>query len=175
MAFGKEIVGFSLDTKGFDQSMKKLELSVKDFSPVTKTIEKVFLATAKRRAWSASGLKSRTGELKGAVTSFSGKVSFGVGLRTKKGEDLVLAKAATHTFGRAKWSNKQDSKRIKVRGYDRRRGEERHAKYIYVKKRRSPFGDIPARPFMPQILPDREVRRIEEMLTDYIRKAMSNV
>jgi len=137
---------------GFGPVTEELaRLRIKDFSPVMAQIKDRFMAPAARAAWAASGLHSRSGELEGAVTPFAGKVSAGVGVRTIKGRDLVLPKAIVHTYGRKKWANK--------RTINRKTG-----KY----KRRSPWGDIQARPFTPNELPAGAKAEAEQMIVDFI-------
>lgn len=124
---------------------------IKDFSPVMETIRQSYMVPAARSAWAGSGLVSRSGELESAITPFSGKVSAGVGIRTVKGRDLVLPKAAVHTFGRKKFANK-------------RRRNKKTGKYF----RRSPWGDIPARPFTPDNLPAAAKAGAEQLIVDFI-------
>jgi hypothetical protein len=140
-------------TSGFGVLADELQrLLVRDFTPVMAKIRDRYMEPLARSAWASSGLKSRTGELAGAVTPFAGKVSAGIGLRTTKGKDLVLAKAYAHTFGRKKASSKRGVNR-KTRKY----------------KRPSPWGDIPARPFIPSALPSHLREPIENMIKEYIR------
>lgn len=137
---------------GFGPLAEELaRLLIKDFSPVMTTIKDRFMVPLARASWTASGLHSRSGELEGAITPFAGKVSAGIGVRTVKGRDLVLPKAIVHTYGRKKWANK--------RGFNRKTGKSR---------RRSPWGDIPARPFTPDSLPAGYKAEAEQMIVDFI-------
>ena len=148
----KEIVSVTGNTEEFSKVMKTLGSKIQDFSPVTEKIRSSYLVPLAARSWSASGLHSRTGDLHAAVTPFSGKMSIGIGLRTNRGKDLILAKAATHTFGRKKFSNKRGKnwKRLQFR-------------------KRSPWGDIPARRFIPVSMPRAVNSWISTMVIDYIR------
>lgn len=138
--------------QGFGVFAEELaRLRVRDFTPVMEEIRDVYMAPAAKMAWEASGLHSRSGELEGAVTPFSGTVSSGVGIRTVKGRDLVLPKAITHTYGRKKFSNK-------------RRINRKTGKY----RRRSPWGDIPARPFTPEELSGTAKAGAEKMIVEFI-------
>lgn len=137
---------------GFGPVAEELaRLRVKDFTPVMEAIKQRFMEPMAHASWAASGLHSRTGELEGAITPFSGKVSAGVGVRTTKGRDLVLPKAIVHTYGRKKWASK--------RGFNRKTKQA---------KRRSPWGDIPARPFIPQDMPAGYKAAAEQMIVDFI-------
>ena len=140
-------------TSGFATLADELSrLLVRDFTPVMTKIRDRYMAPLAERAWAESGLHVRTGELKGAITPFAGKVSAGIGLRTSRGKDLVLAKATTHAFGRKK-------------GEAKRRMSRKTKKL----KRPSPWGDVPARPFTPDALPAAMVEPIQDLIREYIR------
>lgn len=124
---------------------------VRDFSPVLSQAKSLYMQPMARRAWASSGLKSKSGALKKAITPFSGKSSLGVWLRTSKGKDLVLAKANVHTYGRKKHENRQ--------GINRKTG---------ARRRPSPWGDIPARPFMPVIMPAGYRTALERKIRGYV-------
>ena len=142
---------------GFSPIAEELaRMRVRDFTPVMGDIRDKYMRPLAQAAWAGSGLRSISGELHGAVTPFAGKVSAGVGLRTVKGRDLVLAKAITHTFGRDKWSSK-------------RRFDRKTRKY----RRRSPWGDIPARPFTPSTLPGPMQSEVESMVIEYVRNQLA--
>jgi phage gpG-like protein len=126
-------------------------LRIKDFSPVMAKIRDRYMEPAAQTAWAGSGLQSRSGELERSITAFAGKVSAGVGVRTIKGRDLVLPKAIVHSFGRKKFANK-------------RRLNKKSKKYF----RRSPWGDIPARPFTPNELPASTKAAAEKMIVEFI-------
>jgi len=135
-------------TKEFARILKNSE----DLSPAMQQIEQEVFVPAARSGWATSGLHSRSGALHGAITPFSGKVSAGIGLRAKGGrrdKGLVFAKAFTHTFGRKKWSSRRvkykSGWRVSSKG-ELKRTNRASKEYIVVK---SPWGDIPARPFMP--------------------------
>lgn len=126
-------------------------LLVRDFTPVMQQIKAKYMEPAATASWAGSGLHSRSGELHGAVATFAGKVSAGVGVMTVKGKDLVLPKAYTQTFGRKKFSNQ--------RGRNRKTGKLR---------RRSPWGDIPPRPFIPETLPPSVTAEIKSMIVEFL-------
>lgn len=126
-------------------------LVVKDFTPVMEQIRDKFMVPAAKTAWAASGLQSRSGELEAAITPFAGKTSAGVGVRTIKGRDLVLPKAIVHTFGRKKFANKRRRNRKTGKDF-----------------RRSPWGDIPARPFTPTSMSSAVLKTAEQMVVEFI-------
>lgn len=141
----KPVVNLLGNLSSFDASIARLR--VKDFSPVMEKISRRYLKTMARRGWSASGLHSISGELKRAITPFDGKRSAGVGLRTSKGRDKVLPKAIAHTYGVKKHSGKRRSSKT---------------------TRRSPWGTIPARPFMPGSMPESYQRGAQQLIADFI-------
>ncbi len=143
----KQIVSMTADLSNIDALFASLR--IRDFSPVTKKVESRFLRSARRRGWGTSGLKSRSGELFRAVTTFSGKRSAGIGIRTDKGKDLVLPKTIVHTYGKRKHSNPVHKK-------GRKSG------------RRSPWGDIPARPFIPTKLTPAAIRGTENLIMEFV-------
>ena len=164
-----------IEAKVVDNMTPTLQRMLKkghDFSPVMARVEREIFAPLKLTAWGRSGLHSISGELFRAVETWHGKSSAGVTLKKKKAFDLVPPKAVTHTYGRKKFSNKQGYKRIKIRGYDKRRGEDRHAKYVFGEKRRSPWGDIPARPFFPT---KRDFDLKQKIIFRMIQEHLSNV
>jgi hypothetical protein len=116
-----------------------------DLSPVMRRIEREMFAPSIGPAWAKSGLKSRSGELRKAATAWHGKVSAGVTLRTRKGRDLVLAKASTHLQGRKKQAFKKKDF-IKVAGHTRMG---RPVQPFSRKNPGSPWGRISKRPFFP--------------------------
>lgn len=139
---------------GVSDALRKLAQRCSDLSPVMRKIEREVFEPAARSAWASSGLRSKSGELKSAITPFAGKVSSGVGLRSYKGKDLVWPKAVTHTFGRKKGSAKPRSSRVRR---------------LFLRKYQSPWGDIPARPFIPS---EADVRshgnKIINLIEEYI-------
>lgn len=128
-------------------AIEQLVKQGKDLAPAMAEIKRSVFSGLAVRSWGRSGLHVQSGELLRSITPFSGKVSAGIGLRSKKGRDLVWPKAVTHTFGRKKGSSK------------RRMG--RNGKY----RRLSPWGDIPARPFIPV---ETDVRVFEQHITRII-------
>lgn len=139
---------------GVMDALARLAKKSSDLSPVMRKIEQEIFEPEARAAWEASGLHSKSGELKEAITPFAGKVSSGVGLRSYKGRDLVWPKAVTHTFGRKKGSNKPRSSRVRR---------------MFLRKYQTPWGDIPARPFIPSESDIREKSaKIMKLIEDYI-------
>ncbi len=162
-----DLVRVSVDLSGVNQALDRLGRAALDFSPAMRRIEKEVIAPLIGPAWQISGLIARSGALRNAVTPWSGKRSAGVTLRAGRGsydKELVHAKAATHTFGREKWSNKQGYRRSKYRG--------RKKRYLLKKKRRSPWGDIPARPFFPKESTLLQLQgRMEEIIQEHLHAA----
>jgi len=139
---------------GVVDALRRLAKRSEDLSPIMRKIEQEVFAPEAEAAWAASGLHSKSGELKSAITPFAGKVSSGVGLRSYKGRDLVWPKAVTHTFGRKKGSNKPGRSRVRR---------------MFLRKYQTPWGDIPARPFIPS---ESDIRarsgRIMKLIEEYI-------
>ena len=137
----------------------------RDFSPVMERIRDKVFAPAIGPAWASSGLHELTGELRDATTAWSGKRSAGVTLRTSKGKDLVLPKAATHTNGRAKQA-KVRKKTVRIKAHTR------GGKSVGGYERKNlggPWGDIPARPFFPaDEVFTREESKMKTMIEEYL-------
>lgn len=133
--------------------LQRLVKQADDLQPVMRRVESEIIEPEAVQAWSGSGLHSRTGALRAAIVTWHGKVSAGVTLKAKGGRKdvgLIFPKAATHMYGRKKFSSKQGAK----------------------SKRRSPWGDIPARPFFAEAQ-DIERRRgaIITMIEEHLRHA----
>jgi hypothetical protein len=149
----------------FESIAKRAE----DLSPVMSNIKTFMVAPRAARAWLTSGLQSQSGELRDAITTWSGKVSAGVTLRTKKGRDLVLPKGQVHTYGKKKQA-KVKKKQVRVRAHSRAGvniGEHMRT------NPGSPWGDIPARPFFVtgKDFGQGESGKIREMIGKFIKNA----
>ncbi len=136
-----------------------------DLTPVMNRIRGEVFSPAIAPSWALSGLHSASGELRQAITAWSGKRSAGITLRTRKGRDLVLPKAMTHTKGRSKQA-KAKKKILTIKGHSR------GGRSVLGHERRNPgapWGDIPARPFFPDdnILATA-AGLIETMITEHI-------
>lgn len=151
--------------------LQRLARRCSDFSPVMAKVESVILKPLKRSAWDSSGLLSRSGELLGAIDTWHGKTSAGITIRSKRGRDLVIPKAVTHTKGakKGKFGRKRKSE-FKVKGYTARGGRMVAA---YRKKTGVfPWGDIPARKFFPeQEELQRETPVVEKMIKEFLQNA----
>lgn len=145
------------------KKLRRLLRIARNLAPAMRQIERRILMTPIYGAWQRSGLRARSHELRRAVQAWSGKRSAGVSLRSKRGRDLVLPKAFTHTFGAHKqqWHG---------RGANR-------ASYAVTRggttfRRRnpgSPWGAIPARPFFPDRARYEAQRdRMADIITSYI-------
>jgi len=127
--------------------LQRLARKTQDFSRVMGRIESEILRPIRSAALGASELQSRSGELFGAVQTWSGKVSAGISLRSKSGRDLIIAKAITHTQGAKKGSfGRQRKSAYKVKGYST---GGRKVKSYTKKQGIFPWGNIPAREFFP--------------------------
>jgi len=150
-------------TPALQRAMKKAD----DLSPVMAQIEANVLKPLRVSKWAASGLHSRSGALFSAVSTWHGKKSAGVSVKAKRGradKGLVFAKTAIHTRGAKKGSFKQ--------GFHRSKKSSRKLTWITGKKRLSPFGDIPARPFIPE---DDDVGRHNGKIAELIKEYFGDV
>jgi hypothetical protein len=148
-----------------------------NLSPAMQRIKKEVFTPLAFSAWSRSGLHRRSGALQDAITPFAGKFSSGVGLRAGKGrrdKGLVFAKAHAHTFGRKKWSSKRAIFRRGLRLSSK--GIHKWSNKILDSWRtvRSPWGDIPARPFIPN---ESDIKihetRIKAIIEEYLNAQAS--
>jgi hypothetical protein len=135
--------------------------------PVMRRVKDEILDPMVAAAWSASGLQSRSGSLLAAITAWHGRSSAGVTLKAKGGRadvGRVFAKAATHSRGAKKFSFKQ--------GYYRSKKGGRKKSSILKAKRRSPWGDIPAREFFPEEEGlERKKSAIVNMIMEHLQNA----
>lgn len=123
--------------------LRKLLRVARNLAPAMRQIERRVLMVPIAGAWQRSGLRARSHELRKAVQAWSGRRSAGLSLRSKRGRDLVLPKAYTHTFGAHKqqWHGKGKNRA----SYKVTRGGSTFDR----KNPGSPWGAIPARPFFP--------------------------
>jgi hypothetical protein len=123
-------------------ALKRMVRRTKDLSPVMRRVETEIIMPMAVKAFAASGIHSRSGELQRAIQTWHGKKSAGVSVKDH-GKTLATPKAAVLSEGRKKASYK--TKKRPVRAH-RRNGRKvrRHAR-----KSIAPWGDIPARPFIP--------------------------
>lgn len=135
-----------------------------DLSPGLKKVEDGVLRPLKRRAWSGSGIRSRSGELKESVVTFHGKRSAGISVHTVPGKDLIIPKAHTLTKG-AKRHQFRVKKPPLVRAY-RRLGRlvAPHRRFMIG----TPFGDVKARPFVPKRLEPADERKAAEIIKEHM-------
>lgn len=150
-------------------TLSKMARNLDDFTPVMARVEREILKPMRLSAWAGSGLHSRTGQLLGAVTPWHGKTSAGITLKTKRGSDLILAKAATHSRGAAKGSfDRRKKKQWKVKGYTTGSGRKVRA---HIKRGGVfPWADIPAREFFitKQDL-ENQKPRVGAMIQEYLQ------
>lgn len=149
-------------TPGLHQIAKMAD----NFKPVAARIEREILKPLRAAEWSKSGLQSRTGALLRAITTWHGEKSAGVTLKAKGGrKDVgrIFAKAATHTSGAKKFSFKQ--------GYHRSKKGSAKKSSIIKAKRRSPWGDIPARQFFPE---EQDLQSKKPAIIEMIKEHLQN-
>lgn len=141
-----------------------------DMSELTERVRATYMEPLKEASWMGSGLRSRSGELSGAIRTFAGKSTVGIGIQKPGTRSLVMAKAYTHTLGVRKFGFKQ---RLTKR--DIEHAEVRKKLGLFKGKRRSPWGAIPARPFMPVTVPDSVVVGIRELFARYIDDRLGRI
>jgi len=141
-----------------------------DMSDLTEKIRTTYMEPLKESSWMGSGLHSRSGELEDAVHTFAGKSTVGIGLQKPGTRSLVMAKAYTHTLGVRKFGFKQRLTRRDVE-----HAETRKKLGLYKDKRRSPWGAIPSRPFMPVSVPDSVVVGIRELFSRYVDDRLGRI
>jgi len=153
-------------------SLQRMAKNISDFRPVMARVEKEIFKPLRLAHWGRSGLRSRSGELFASVETWHGKRSAGVSLKTKAGHDLVIPKAMTQSRGAKKNAfSKRRKKQWKIKSHIRR-GVKISA---HVKSKGPlPWGDIPARPFMPE---DQDLKQhqsaIGKMVGEYIQDVFS--
>ena len=149
-------------------TLQRMAKHITNFKPVMARVENEVFKPLRITAWGRSGLRSRSGELFAAVKTWHGERSAGVTLKSDRGHDLILPKAMTQTQGAKKNAfSRRRKKQWKVKGYSRRGVKVKaHTK----SKGPLPWGDIPARQFMPK---DRDLEQhkaaIGRMTEEYIQ------
>lgn len=149
--------------------LEYLAVRVKNLAPAMQQIELQVMAPLKRMAWSDSGIKSETGEIKKAVETFSGKRSAGVGFKTgglgRTDAGLAVARGSLLTRGARKHQYRRH-RRVTVKAHSRRGMViSEHLRDNHG----SPWGDVKARPFLPTTLPGGDEKKIIEILGDYVQ------
>lgn len=149
---------------GITPAMKRKLKRTRDMSSAMRKIETTVIRPLRSRAWSGSGLESQSGELKDSVTTFHGKKSAGLSVRSKAGHDLIIPKAVTHLRGAKRYAFRKKSRArvkshhrdgAKVRSYSRRNPG-------------SPWGRIKKRGFLPTKFSTADIARITQTLKEYI-------
>lgn len=144
--------------------LRRLLKKARDLRPAMRRIESTVLSLSRGRAWAESGLQSRSGELQGAIKTWSGKKSAGVSVKKPAGRNLVLPKAVTHSEGRKKHQFRLKLERA-VRAHTRAGSRvSRHMR----KNLGGPRGDITARPFLPTGLNAGEQQQVVSILEGYL-------
>lgn len=155
----------SLDIRdGVTPAMLKLLKKTRDLTPAMREIDYRIMKPLKSKAWAASGLKSRSGELRDAVTTWHGKKSAGVSVRSSAGKDLIIPKAVLQSEGAKKHQH------TKKRSY-RVRAHDRAGRKVGQHTRRNagaPWGDVKARPFIPTRLGPGETQSAIRILEGFI-------
>lgn len=145
---------------GITPELERLIKRSRNLSPAMRKIELRIMSPLKRKAWAKSGLKSRSGELRDSIKTWHGKKSAGISVHTLPGKDLVIPKAITHTRG-AKRGSYTKKREYKVRGY--RRGGVSVPEH-YRRNAGTPWGNIPARPFVPDKMSGSDALRAAEII-----------
>lgn len=149
---------------GVSPELNKILKKAKDVSPAMKEIGNSILKREMWRAWYGSGLTSRSGELRSAIKTFFGKRSAGVSVKKPKGRNLVIPKAITHAGGRAAHTFRKKTE-YKVSAH--MRGGKQIDEYTR-KNVGAPWGDIEARPFIPDNLSSGDQRRVLDILRRHL-------
>jgi hypothetical protein len=150
---------------GISPVLEKLIRKTRDLTPAMKEVELLVMRPLKYKAWRESGLTSRSGELEDSVQTWHGKKSAGISVKTLPGKDLVIPKAVTQMSGRKSGSATR-KRHYRVRKYNR--GAVAVGSYTRTSSG-SPWGDIPARPFIPQVFSAMDVRRISSIIEDFFK------
>ena len=151
-------------TDGISPAMLQVLKKTRNLKPAMRRVELLVLQPMRVTEWASSGLKSRSGELRDAVQTFSGKKSAGLAVHSKPGHDLIIPKAITHTRG-AKKHEFRKRQRSTVKSYHRAGRKVRG----YVRRNRGgPWGAVPKRPFIPTAFNAAQQLRIRKILGEYI-------
>lgn len=150
---------------GISPALLKLVKRSRNLKGAMADIERQVLAPKKAAAWQRSGLKSDSGELEDSVTLWHGKKSAGVTVKSKPGHDKVIPKATLHVQGARKGHYVKHS-RIRVKSHTR---SGRRVSGYTRKNIGSPWGNVPARDFLPRSFSFADKRRIETIIRRYVR------
>ncbi|MGV0961862.1 MAG: hypothetical protein ACOYB1_18710 [Limnohabitans sp.] len=158
----KEMITFEVKDM-ISPHLARMAKHVSNFTPVMARVEREVLKPLRLTAWGRSGLRSRSGQLFAAVETWHGKRSAGVTLKSDRGHDLILPKAMTQAHGAKKNAfSRRRKKQWKVKSYSRIGLNIR----AHVKSKGPlPWGDIPARPFVPD---ERDLRQHQEKISQMV-------
>lgn len=172
-----------LDDRKARRLLKRLAERVEDMRPVMAdvademhaSVEKTFLAGGRPR-WKplADATKAqreeagkwpgqilvRSAQLKNSLHAFSGKDYAGVGTNKKY--------AATHQFGAKKgeYGTRKVSQKVRAHSRNTKSGAVKVRAHTRTATVRTPWGDVPARPFMD--IPDEDVRKLIDTIRAYL-------
>ena len=142
--------------------LARLAQALRDMKPALKRIEREILRPLAETAWMQGGVQSRTGELRQAITPWSGKRQAGVTIR--RGSGLAIPKAGLLMKGAKKHKFK---KRAKYTVFHPRTNRPFARKNLG-----SPWGRVRKRAFFPtrQELMGK-TNRIELILAEFLRRS----
>ncbi len=145
--------------------LKQLLKRSRDLSPVMARVESGIMARQRRRGWMYSGLHRRTGALYRSVKTWHGKTSAGVSGEAS-GATMATPIGFALTMGREKAAGDRRGRNRKhwVRAY-RRRG---HRVRRHRRMMPTPWGDIPARPYILETMSAADRARIKEWVAGYL-------
>lgn len=149
---------------GISADLSRRIKRARDMRPAMKEVERQVMQPLRASAWKSSGLKSRSGELKKSVVTFAGKKSAGISVHTTPGHDLVIPKAVTLSEGRRRREHRKRD-RTAVKSHTRK--GRRISGYVR-RNVGSPWGNIKARPFIPDRFSGAETSKITAILTRYL-------
>lgn len=141
---------------------------INDLSVPMAKIKSSVLLPLKKRAWSSSGIKTVSGQLKGSVKAFSGKKSAGVGFQStglgQTDAGLAIARGTVLNRG-AKKNQYRRKQRVQIRAHNRQgRNVSAHSR----KNNGSPWGNIKKRQFVPTKLSGGDEQKIINIMEKYI-------
>lgn len=142
--------------------LARLAQALRDMRPAMRRIEREIFRPLAETAWMQGGVQSRTGELRRAVTPWSGKFSAGVTIRRRSG-GKVIPKAALLQKGAKKHKYK---KRARYTVFHPRTNRP-----FARTNPGSPWGRVKKRAFFPtrQDLMGK-TSRIELVIAEYLRR-----
>ena len=149
--------------------IEALAVRIKNLAPAMKQVESQVMGPLKQKAWSDSGIKSETGEIKKAVETFSGKRSAGVGFKAKGlgRTDAGFAVARGSLLARGAKKNQYRRRKQYIVKAHIRRGK--HIREHTRVNHGAPWGDIKARPFIPTALSSGDEKKILDILMEYVQ------